>query len=312
MNERQLTAFRHVLRLGSVTAAANAMSVSQPAVSRLWAELEASIGFPLFERRSGKLIPLPEARALGGEVERMFYGLERLGQFARELRGMQHARVSAATLPMASFHILPQAVQKFLAAHDHIHVSHNVHTSPRIVDLVAAGQADIGIAQLTPARADVRRIAGWRSACVVALPAGHKLADRPVITPRDLDGIPMVALAHQTITASYVAERFAEAGVHPLVHAESQPSYSACGLVAQGIGPAIVDPFTPLLFPAERIVTVPFSPTTPFDIYLVAHSERPLSRAAEALVGFLCDEMDGCEGAERISNNIGEWVHLPK
>lgn len=91
MNERQINAFRQVIRLGSVTAAARALSVSQPAVSRLIGDLEAGLGFPLFERRAGKLYPTPDARNLASEVERMFYGLERLERFARDMRGLHQA-----------------------------------------------------------------------------------------------------------------------------------------------------------------------------------------------------------------------------
>lgn len=302
MNERQITAFRHVLRLGSATAAARAMNISQPAVSRHIAELEADLGFPLFERRGGKLSALPEAQALGQEVERMFYGLDRLRSFAREMRGLAHAQISIASLPMASFRILPRVVSTFLSRFPGIRVTHNVHTSQRIADLVAAGQADFGIAQLTPGRADVRRLYAWRCPCVVALPAGHPLEGAPVVRPRDLDGMPLVALSHQTMTAAIVTERFAEAGVTPRVVAESQPSYAACGMVAEGLGAAIVDPFTPTLFPTKALTTVPFEPSVPFDVYVVAHAERPLSRAVSTMVDLLVKEFDRAEGSERLTS----------
>jgi DNA-binding transcriptional LysR family regulator len=300
MNERQIAAFRHVMRLGSVTAAARAMSVSQPAVSRHISDLETDLGFPLFARRGGKLHPLPEARALGQEVERMFYGLDRLKAFAREIRGLAHTQVSIASLPMASFRILPRALSSFLAAHPGTRVTHNVHTSQRIADLVAAGQADLGIAQLASGRADVRRLVAWRCPCVLALPAGHALSGASVVTPQDLDGVPMVALTYQTATAAFVSERFAHAGVTPRVVAESQPSYAACGLVAEGLGAAIVDPFTPSLFPPDTLTVVPFEPMVPFDIYIVAHPDRSLSRAEQALLALLEAEFDQTEGAERL------------
>lgn len=300
MNERQITAFAHVLRLGSVTAAARAMSISQPAVSRHVADLEADLGFPLFDRRGGKLLPLPEAQALGHEVERMFYGLDRLRAFAREMRGLGHSRISIASLPMASFRILPSAMGAFLRAHEGVRVTQNVHTSQRIADLVAAGQADFGIAQLPLGRSDVRRLAGWRCPCVAALPKGHPLAGRDRLTPQDLDGVPMIALAHQTVTAAYLTERFSEAGITPRVIAESQPSYAACGLVAEGLGVAIVDPFTPGLCDGARLETVPFEPVIPFDVFLVVHAERPLTRAVQTLIDLVMAEFDGTEGARRL------------
>lgn len=302
MNERQIIAFRQVMRLGSVTAAARALSVSQPAVSRLIGDLEGTLGFALFERRAGKLFPTPDARSLASEVERMFYGLDRLERFAREMRGLHHGTLALASLPMASFHIVPRALGRFLRQHGGIRVTHNVHTSPRIADLVAAGQADVGIAQVAPGRMDVRHLASWHTGCVVALPAGHPLAAHASLGPRDLIGVPLVALSHQTVTAGYVTERFAEAGAAPLIAVESQPSYSACALAAEGIGLAIVDPFTPSVFPADRLLTVPFVPTIPFDLHLLCHADRALSRPANAFAAILTDEMDKTPGVSRLDD----------
>lgn len=306
MNERQIGAFRQVMRLGSMTAAAHALSVSQPAVSRLIADLEANLGFALFERRAGKLFPTQDAHAFGSEVERMFYGLDRLERFAKDLRGLHRGALTLATLPMVSFSILPRTLARFLRDHAGLHVAHNVHTSPRVVDLVAAGQADLGVAQVAPGRRDVRHLASWRSDCVVALPAGHRLCGRAALRPEDLNGVPMIALSHQTVTAGYVTERFASAGIDPRIVAESQPSYSACALVAEGIGAAIVDPFTPRLFGADRLCTRPFAPAIPFDVHLLGHPDHALSRPAAAFGETLVAVMDEMQAARRIEGETGD------
>src|SRR5690625_7672400 len=78
MKQRQVEAFRAVMQFGSITAAAQALGVTQPAVSRLIADLEYAISFLLFERRGARLLPTREAIELYGEVERMYYGLDRL------------------------------------------------------------------------------------------------------------------------------------------------------------------------------------------------------------------------------------------
>jgi len=300
VNDRQINAFRQVMRLGSVTAAARALAVSQPAVSRLIGDLEADLGFALFDRRAGKLFPTPEARSLASEVERMFYGLARLERFARDLGGLQQGSLSIATLPMVSFQILPRALAAFLKENSGLRVTHNVHTSPRVADLVAAGQADLGIAQTAQGRSDVRHLQSWRTDCVVALPAGHPLANRALLAPSDLAGVPMVALSFQTVTAGYVTERFAAAGIAPSIAVESQPSYSACALVAEGLGAAIVDPFTPRLFSNDALCTVPFAPAIPFDLHLLGHADQPLSRPAAALATILTRTMDATPGVRRL------------
>jgi DNA-binding transcriptional LysR family regulator len=301
ISERQINAFRHVMRLGSVTAAARAMSVSQPAISRTIAELEADLGLALFERRAGKLFATNDARCLAGEADRMFYGLERLDSFARELRSLHHSTLSVATLPTISFRILPRVLASFVRNHKGVRVTHNVHDSPRIVDLVAAGQVDVGLVQLAAGRRDAARLASWRSLCVVVLPAGHPLAGRKSLGPQDLEDEPLVALSSQTLTAGHISDRFAEAGVVARIAVESQPSFAACGLVAEGAGVAIVDPFTPMVFAPGTLSVVPFAPEVPFDLHLIAHAQKALSRAAQVFADALTAELDVTPFTERIA-----------
>ncbi|MCR4265893.1 LysR family transcriptional regulator [Nitratireductor sp. ZSWI3] len=280
MNQRQIQAFRQVMRHGSITAAAQALNVSQPAVSRLIADLERSIGFPLFLRQGGRSEPTTEAREFIQEVERMFYGLDRLGQAAREIKDLRRATLHVATMPMVSFEIVPKALKGLLAERRGIKVTHDVHTSARIVDMVASRQLDLGVAQTHIERRDVEFLASYRTYCVCALSPDHPLGGRDVLTPRDLRGEPLVALAHHTLTANYVTQSFAEANVNPNIAIESQPSYSACGLAAMGVGIAIVDPMTPRVF-RENLRAIPFEPQIPFDFHIVKPADLPLSRAAE-------------------------------
>ncbi len=300
MNERQVNAFRLVMKLGSITSAARALNVSQPAVSRLIGDLERDLGFPLFERRSGKIFPTPDARGLAQEVDRMFYGLERLERFAREMRGLHHGTLSLASLPMVSFEVVPRSLGRFLPMHKGVRVTHNVHTSPRILDLVGAQQIDLGIAQMEGPRSDVRRIASYRTHCVCVMAPNHPLAGRESLEPHDLEGEPIVALAFQTATASAVTQRFAEAGVALDLAVESQPSYSACALAAEGIGIGIVDPLTPSVFASDRLRTVPFEPAIPFDLHVLTHADRTLSRAASAFIVVLLEAIEEMPQVRRL------------
>ena len=76
MNLRQLEAFRAVMLSGSVTQAAAALHISQPAVSKLLADLEYHLGFPLFVRSKGVALTVtPEADVFFHEVEMEDYPL---------------------------------------------------------------------------------------------------------------------------------------------------------------------------------------------------------------------------------------------
>ncbi|MEJ8473749.1 LysR substrate-binding domain-containing protein [Roseibium algae] len=281
MNQRQINAFRMVMHHGSITAAAKALNVSQPAVSRLLTDLEASLGFSLLLRMRGKVQPTVEAYEFFTEVERMFYGLDRLSQVAGEIRTLRRATFRVASMPMVSYEILPQAVARFISAHEGVDITHDVHTSPRILDLLASRQIDIGLAQTSPDRQDVDVLAEFSSSCVCVMPPDHALAGYSKLTPTDLKDQPLVALNYKTLTYSYMTQCFAEAGVSPKIVAETQPSFSACGLAAMGVGIALVDPITPEIF-GDKLCSVPFEPRIPFDFQIMKPKDIPLSRAAQA------------------------------
>ena len=86
LNPRQLEAFHWVMMRGSATAAASAMHVTQPAVSRLIRDFELACGLALFERQGNQLLPTPEATLLLAEVERYAMGLQSVERFAADLR----------------------------------------------------------------------------------------------------------------------------------------------------------------------------------------------------------------------------------
>ena len=75
LNLRQLEAFRATMRSGSITEAAEIMHISQPSVSRLIADIERSVGFPLFLRSGRGLTPTLEANTFYKGVEGMFVGV---------------------------------------------------------------------------------------------------------------------------------------------------------------------------------------------------------------------------------------------
>jgi len=285
MNDRQINAFRHVMRHGSITAAAQALNVSQPAVSRLIADLERQLGFALLIRSGGRSTPTAEAHAFNQEVERMFYGLDRLATVAAEIRDLRRARLRIASLPVLSFQIVPQAMQQFLSGHRGVAITHGVYTSALILDLLASRQIDLGIAQVHAGRTDIDVLAAFRSECVCVMQPDHPLASRPHLSPADLRDHDLVVLGHNTVTWNHLIRRFEEAGVEPRITAETQPSFSACGLAALGVGIAIVDPVTPGVY-GPALATVPFTPTVPFDFAIAKPTGMPLTRPAEA---FLAD-----------------------
>lgn len=295
MNQRQLMAFRAAMMLGSITAAAKLLNVSQPAVSRLIADLEFGLGFALFTRQTGGIVPTREAQEFFREVDMMFYGLDRLAMVAEEIRTLSRATVRFAALPMLSFQVVPQALHRFQERYPRARVLQDVYTSARVLELVASRQVELGVAQTHKRRDDIEILYSYHARCVCVMAPDHELARAPVLTPEELEGQPLIMLARHTVSASYIANAFADHGISPNIVAESQPSFAAGSLAAAGCGIAFVDELTALAF-GDRVAAVPFEPEVPFDIRVLKPRETPLSRAAH---GFLEEIVAGIETALR-------------
>src|SRR5690606_19395695 len=85
MNLRHMEVFRAVMLTGGVSGAAQLLHISQPAVSKMLMQSQRNLGFALFERVKGRLVPTSEAQALHAEIEALWRGVERVRDTTREL-----------------------------------------------------------------------------------------------------------------------------------------------------------------------------------------------------------------------------------
>ncbi|MFT4185399.1 MAG: LysR family transcriptional regulator, partial [Rhizobium sp.] len=85
MNPRQLEIFRAIMRDGTLTAAANSLGISQPAASKFLHHLEDQLGYTLFDRIGGRLVPTMEANLLFADADRVFREIEALKSLARDI-----------------------------------------------------------------------------------------------------------------------------------------------------------------------------------------------------------------------------------
>jgi DNA-binding transcriptional LysR family regulator len=98
MNFRQLEIFRAVMVSGSASRAAERLGITQPAVSRALTDLELRVGFDLFDRVKGRLVPTPEGQLFFGDVTMSFVGLDSLRAAAARIRDFGSGTVRIASL----------------------------------------------------------------------------------------------------------------------------------------------------------------------------------------------------------------------
>ncbi len=295
MNFRMLTAFRAVMTAGSVTDASVALGRSQPALSRSIADLEASLGYRLFDRVNRRMVPTEEAVLLFKEVERAFQSLEFIDQAARAIGERRRRYVHVAAMPAIAFSVLPIAAEKMVGAYPDVRMTLEVRSSDWVLQSVLHRQCDVGIAGLPLDDPGLRVAFVASAAAVCVLPKGHRLAARAVIRPADLADEPFISLGAAYRTRQEVDRIFREAEVEREMRVETQLSEMACLLVERGLGVAVVDPFTPLLRPDLKLDVRPFLPEVPFQWGAVTQSGRHLPPPVAQFLEILKDSVAGCD-----------------
>jgi len=284
INSRQVEAFRAMMLTGSVTDAAKLMAVTQPAVSRLLRDFQALLKMELFERRGSGLVPTASATALYMEVERSFVGLDRIATAAEEIRGRRTGTLRIAALPALSNGYLPRLAGGFLKERPNLNLSFSGVISPIVIDWVLNNQCDIGFAEVPIAHSGLPCVRLPALPRVAVLPAGHRLAAKAVLEPRDFEGEAFVSLSSGTSSRHLIDQVFNRDDISRVMRVETNLSEILCGMVSSGLGVGICDPFTAQEFEGRGIVARRFLPRIDFEFAAAFPPQRSPSPVALDLV----------------------------
>jgi DNA-binding transcriptional LysR family regulator len=285
---RQIEAFRAVMLTGSMTTAAETIHVTQPAVSRLVRDLESELDLALFFRRGNLVVPTSEAHALLAEVERAFIGLGQIRAFADDLRTGRGGSLRLAVLPAMAAGFVPRFVADFCRRRPNLKVSIHGPPSSVIRDRVAAGQFDIGVTDLRFQRGSLT-VTKLDDDAVVAMPAGHRLTGLRVVRAEDLRDERLITVGQ--VTDSHHPIQVALQAVRCRQVIDTTHSAIACVLVSEGMGVAIVDPFSASEFAGRNVILRAFEPAIRIGTGVVHSSDRVLSMIAQEFRAALLDHV---------------------
>ncbi len=184
---KQLRAFCHAARLGSVSRAAEALFLSQPAVSLQLGALEAEFGAQLFERQGRRLALTAEGQTLYEMARPLVDGLDALeGQFKDRLRGLSSGELNIAAGSSTILYFLPALVQAFRDAHPEVQLKlHNV-TGRDGLALLRSDGVDLAVGSMLDVPNDIDYAPVRSYDPMLIAPLGHPLATRHPLTLEDL------------------------------------------------------------------------------------------------------------------------------
>jgi len=291
MRLRHIEVFNAVMLTGSVSGAARLINVTQPAVSRILQHAELQLGFALFQRAKGRLLPTSEALSLYPHIERLFAQLDDVQRLAANLKAGDGAReLRILTVLALSYEILPHAIKLFRVKHPHVAITIKALHSPQIVAALVLQEADVGFlfSSVVHSALAQEHLAAGRMVCIA--PKGMLTArflKRGNITLTELaklDKVPVIGLDALDPVGRVLSLASREAGVGLKFDITVQTYHSALALAHHGLGVALVDTFTAASADLSRVNVLDLEPLIPVPIQALLPAGKPGSVAVRAFV----------------------------
>jgi DNA-binding transcriptional LysR family regulator len=286
---RQLEAFRTLMIAGTMTRASQLLGITQPAVSLAIAQLERELGFDLFHRRGGRVVPTEEARNLFPYANRSLEGLSQTRLVASQIRQGRRGTLTIAAYPSISVSFVPDLLTRFRRAFPDVEIRLVTRSSHVIREFASAKQFDVTISELPVSYPDMT-IETVTLDCLCMLPRDHALASLPVVTPQDLDDVPFISILRDHMTYPQISAAFLGENARWNAVAEVQYFISAAEMISRGNCVGIVDPITARGFEHVAVFR-PFRPVIAYEFGLITSVEGELSIPARNFLDLLRSEL---------------------
>jgi DNA-binding transcriptional LysR family regulator len=245
LNVGRLNVLREVVSRGSFSAAADALAYSQSAVSQAVATLEREVGAALIERDRRGVRPTAAGAALVAHTEGILARIEAAEEEVAAISDGHGGRLRVASFPTAGGALMPLAIARVRASHPGVEVSLAEGEPEEIGPRLRAGEFDLallfefeGVGERLGA--GMRRFELLEDPLHLALPADHRLAGRKQLRLADLEDESWIQTSAASPCARHVVRSCHAAGFEPRVSFESDDYQTVQGLVAAGVGVALI------------------------------------------------------------------------
>lgn len=293
MNLRHIEIFHAVYVNGTVSGAARALNISQPSVSKTLRHAESLLGFELFQRTNGRLVPTEDAHALFSDVAEIQDRVRILREAGRNLRAGAGMTLRISALPSLALATLPAAVSRFLKERPDVRFDLQTVHHDDLLGKLYERETDIAIANKVPRGVPLGQSWLGEGELVVL----YREEDLPDAPPRlelaQLAGRPFITVATSGPLGRIFTDELERLSVEMNVVASARTFYIAAALVRGGVGLTVVDSFTAEACMAPGLQMRPLKPSLAFDVHAIHLLDRPPSALATKFLAVLADVIEG-------------------
>lgn len=274
---RQLRAFLAVARQQHFRRAAESLHLSQPAVSRYIADLEAELGIRLFDRTTREVLPTEAGRYLESAIGRVLDELEGVLSHLHTESERKRGKVHVASVPTLSAGLMPRCIADCAARYPELTIQLHDQAQTMVLDSVRGGEVDFGVAIDPPLTGEFDSECLLRDPFVLVCRPDHPLARLDKVPWRKLQGQPLILLDYSSGSRRLIDHALASHGIEANVVQQTGHTLTAFRMVEAGLGISVSPALAP---PPATLVTRPLTPRESRDVVLLKRKQRSLSPLA--------------------------------
>lgn len=281
MKLRHLEIFYAVMTCGSLSRAAESLNISQPAASKALKSAEQKLGFPLFQRVRGKLLPSREALTLYEKAQHIYQDLDSLRLLADNLARDPRARLSLGCLPSLGLSLVPGIVTDFYQQNANLVMTLSTEHTEMLIKKLALLEIDLALTLQPCEQGDI---------------LSHPIADVPLVyidrdyrqgsvNIEEIDQHRWISPGNHSLSSAIAQHRH-----FSMTRLNVQTYYMATEFVKRGMGCSITDIFSARNNLPPQMIH-PLTPAVKVTLCLLRRGDISLSPVAQKFVDFLCQTL---------------------
>jgi DNA-binding transcriptional LysR family regulator len=294
LDVRRLRILREVASQASFSAAADALYLSQSAVSQQIATLEREVGMQLLDRtREGPKLT-DAGRVLVGHGDAAIARLEEAERELAAIAGLEGGELRLASFPSASATLLTEAVSRFHKQHPNVRLSIAEAEPEESLPRLRGGELDLALTFDYPSvprteERDLDRTLVLTESMHLALPKGHTLADREAVPLAELHDHQWLYGCRSSSCGEAVIRACRDAGFEPRFGFESDDYHVMQGFIAAGLGVTLLPDLALATLRSDLVVRATDPPAPKRRVWAVTRAEAARSAATEEMLTMLVD-----------------------
>ncbi|WP_165971494.1 LysR family transcriptional regulator [Cupriavidus sp. L7L] len=285
---RQLRLFLEVFETRSITAAAARQHITQSAASKVIAELEAQLGFDLFDRTTRRVEPNDAAKEFHAFAVDVIATMQAATRSVEELIAMKRGKVSIAASPLMVYGLLSGPISDYRARFPGIRFELHELSTDETVESVRAGTVDFGLGAIDAESHGVSATPIYRDGMRVVVNPRDPLAGRQSLSLADLSECDHISLRRFYSVRRTLDQLVADKGVSLPSGIEVGTLTSALGLVRRGAGVLIAPGYVANIAEEWGMRTIRIA-DLPDDVHQISLIQRRLARPTLAARQFLLE-----------------------